>query len=921
MAFAVRKVVKGPGGKPHIMFMDPQTGLPIPFDEIENYDLIEQGTNLEIPSQNKDKDKETDKPSDTDTHTQNQSDNEIIKGDGWESSRNVFTDRSPYSPRSQENNFGYVDKPGWVSAIGMLPGGIGLVGKAFNSMINTNNTMAVNAARQAAGLPELSWKDTIAGSFRDNKGYVGDIVIDDQQYAIGLEAKNPVGRTTLTPTEAARRAGLAMNRNQEVRAATPQEMKAANQAFKATGYATSTGRIGIAKELVQETLGAIQAVKNDMVSPTPTTDVVSPVDQSQQTTPGGRQITPGIGLANLGPRNEVGINYQMGKNRPAPPNQDLQKAAQQAVANTFGPGYNVNITSGMPGPGMGQYGSARHNLGKALDMNVTDPDGNRVTDPAAMEALGAELGRQGIQSLGYGRGYMGPGMMHIDTVNNAAPSWGAGGRAKNADPAVRDAFLQERTPTGILPFDNVPTPTTKPDIPDAGFVDPSAGLDMMPTSGIVRGGGLASIQSKGIDPSVLSEMGRTIAGELGSETISGIRSGNPQAIETARNEIADIANTMYNRAMSQRMQNSQNPWGHIVDPRQYNSRAPNNMNQTNTNYDLVGAFINDALSDYNSGSLIGNAPNATHYRAGYVNPSWANYATNVVNSGEHIFSNVLQPGTGLQEYQRALPENMNAPSQRPSGLLSDKNFDWNNFMARYATAGSDARSPTVAAGSGGFGLLGGGRGGGYTGGRDGAGGIAGTPGGFGGSGGGRVDIGGVGIENDDGSISWGGTNTTGSWGNKGGFNGTGRNQSGGNIQGGGVTSGGKADGSKKVICGYFYNKGMLPTRVYYGDLKYATTVVNPRTHDGYLTWATPFVKWMEKKHRPIIEAIIYPLIKAWAYEMAERVGYIKERPKKEKFLNKPAYLACYSTLFALSYFVGLGKQIISSEKKEILYEK
>src|SRR5690606_38776386 len=61
---------------------------------------------------------------------------------------------------------------------------------------------------------------------------------------------------------------------------------------------------------------------------------------------------------------------------------------------------------------VGQVGTTRHSHGKALDFDVIDPQGNKVTDRSVLQSLAEEFGRQGVSSLGYGENYMGTGRFH-----------------------------------------------------------------------------------------------------------------------------------------------------------------------------------------------------------------------------------------------------------------------------------------------------------------------------------------------------------------------------------------------------------------------------------------------------------------------------------------------------------------------------
>lgn len=122
-----------------------------------------------------------------------------------------FTNSGSGMARSESNNYGYIDKPGWVGATSALPSGFGLMGKALNAAINANNASAVNAARDTIDVDPLSTKDFAKGVMKDRQGFVGNVDItnalgDVNSYSVGLEAMTPSGKTTLTPDEARKRA-------------------------------------------------------------------------------------------------------------------------------------------------------------------------------------------------------------------------------------------------------------------------------------------------------------------------------------------------------------------------------------------------------------------------------------------------------------------------------------------------------------------------------------------------------------------------------------------------------------------------------------------------------------------------------------------------------------------------------------------
>jgi len=106
-------------------------------------------------------------------------------------------------------------------------------------------------------------------------------------------------------------------------------------------------------------------------------------------------------------------------------------------------------------------------------------------------------------------------------------------------------------------------------------------------------------------------------------------------------------------------------------------------------------------------------------------------------------------------------------------------------------------------------------------------------------------------------------------------------------------------GGGKIICGVLHKKGYLSNKVYRGDLAYAKRV-NPRIVKGYHLWAKLWVKGMEKS--PLFTKVTSWLGKAWAQEMAYRVGYVKKGSVLGKFLSWWGEPLCY----LLSYFKKKG---------------
>lgn len=89
-------------------------------------------------------------------------------------------------PRTAENNYGYIDKPGIMSFAGMLPGVAGLIGAAANLFTNISNVSAVNAARKDLGLEPLTVAETIKGAVL-GISKVGQVEVDGKKVNVDLD--------------------------------------------------------------------------------------------------------------------------------------------------------------------------------------------------------------------------------------------------------------------------------------------------------------------------------------------------------------------------------------------------------------------------------------------------------------------------------------------------------------------------------------------------------------------------------------------------------------------------------------------------------------------------------------------------------------------------------------------------------------
>lgn len=121
------------------------------------------------------------------------------------------------------------------------------------------------------------------------------------------------------------------------------------------------------------------------------------------------------------PANWVTLTNQ-GAVRNLPIVEQLQRNLQTAIAQVYGPGYRAQVYSGgqpTMGSGRPRVGSTRHDGGMAADLNILDPQGNRVTGDKL-----AAIGRHWLENRLGGVGLeMRGGGIHLDMHQDRAPVW------------------------------------------------------------------------------------------------------------------------------------------------------------------------------------------------------------------------------------------------------------------------------------------------------------------------------------------------------------------------------------------------------------------------------------------------------------------------------------------------------------------
>ena len=102
--------------------------------------------------------------------------------------------------------------------------------------------------------------------------------------------------------------------------------------------------------------------------------------------------------------------------------------------------------------------------------------------------------------------------------------------------------------------------------------------------------------------------------------------------------------------------------------------------------------------------------------------------------------------------------------------------------------------------------------------------------------------------------------------------------SGGKDEAGGSAGGG---GEDKILCCAYYNLGYLPREIWRLDQRYGVWLHrnDPELMEGYHAWAAPLAEYIQKDTRgaKVARAVMWPIVKAWAAEMAH-----KQRPEKHK---------------------------------------
>lgn len=156
--------------------------------------------------------------------------------------------------------------------------------------------------------------------------------------------------------------------------------------------------------------------------------------------------------------------YNPSAGRSLMPTSSVVEDYATAVARHFGPDYSVGVVSGMEPKGAPLKGSPEnHPAGLAADMDIIDPNGNRVTgeNPEDAENLRKTLVDMAVLNhpVGFGDGYMKKGRAHIGGPSHKL-GWGKNYSHTSLDPGLKSDLIRARE-TGVNHYWDVPTPASR----------------------------------------------------------------------------------------------------------------------------------------------------------------------------------------------------------------------------------------------------------------------------------------------------------------------------------------------------------------------------------------------------------------------------------------------------------------------------
>lgn len=426
------------------------------------------------------------------------------------------------------------------------------------------------------------------------------------------------------------------------------------------------------------------------------------------------QSTPGTGVASTNtstptqssPADSSGVGFMshFGPNRPNMPSANIVDAVRSEVGKTFGKGYSVLGISGQEDPGE-QYGSTRHKTGLAMDFDVVDPSGRRVTDTNKLNDMAAAFAKDNpTAGIGFGQGYMAPGRMHLD-ITGQGKQWGAANTVANMDPALNESIDAARQGYTSTPFSNPGVPSNRPD-PNAqrSFVsqDERVGPDLDPMShqSVLAAGPKANVAQQttansladaklGTSPAARAAMGltnrspiekqamaMTIAGEMSPTSLAGLKNRDPAALA----EFGSMVATMENRAQSVSYKGMESA---VTAPSQYSSLGVAQIGTTVDNFSKYSSTLKQAMDDFYAGKIDVPDLSVTNYsNPALVTPDWASSLADPNQINEHVFGSLPNYGPSADARAAAKAMNTMAGTNYSPGKMKDDN------VGRYSGGGT-----------------------------------------------------------------------------------------------------------------------------------------------------------------------------------------------------------------------------------------
>lgn len=335
---AKRKIVHGPDGTPHVVYVDLQTGQEL--QNLAGYQIVAAGeTDLDQLGLSPIVD--TEKKETTAEAVKKQTDPRDVIGRGGRADSDSSKSKASAS-RDPSNNFGYVNKPTGMGFASALPGPFGMAGKAVNTALNMNNTAAVNSARGMMGVPKQSGFENVKSTLKDMKGHVADVKVGPGTYSVGLEALDSRGMTTMTPDEAAKRA--AANKT-KVELASKDDIAAMERNFDAE-FGKTRGIIGGFKATASKFIDSL---------------FTSPEEREQEKAEAhSRSMNSGSAFSPSSDGFASMIGAASGKNATSTPGNPVSGAARSTAGKTGGIGRGSSGRAGEGSSGASNPGTSGH---------------------------------------------------------------------------------------------------------------------------------------------------------------------------------------------------------------------------------------------------------------------------------------------------------------------------------------------------------------------------------------------------------------------------------------------------------------------------------------------------------------------------------------------------------------------------------